>query len=266
MNKLIIGQKPIGIFDSGAGGLTIARAVKSLFPNQPIIYFGDSLHLPYGDKSENVLSKLTSDVMTFFESQNVGLVLVACNSASSVLELVQDKMSFTFPIVDVISPVISLFKQSRKTNPKVLLVGTRKTIRSNIYQKKLPNDIQLHAVEAPLLAPLVEDGLAQTDISNAIVKHYVKPHSKNMYDYCILGCTHYPLLVRDFESALGKSCEVLDIPKLVAAYLEQRLDTAQNANKEYITDRFYCTDITEFLIKQAQVFFGQEIKLELVSL
>jgi len=257
-------HKPIGIFDSGVGGLAIASAVKSLLPGHPIVYFGDSLHMPYGDKSEEILIRLTSRVIDFFIQKEVGAVLVACNSASTVLNEVKKKMGEPFPILDVVEPIVSYFR-SHSGIARALLVGTRKTIRSGIYQNKLPNNVDLFALETPLLAPLVEDGLSNTSISMALVGHYLKVVENENFEYCILGCTHYPLLEREFKHLLGANCKVLNVPSIVARYLQKHLKL-NPLREETQRDTFFCTDKTDFLIAQSKLFFGHEVDLEKVTI
>lgn len=258
-------QKPIGIFDSGAGGLAIASAVKSLLPGHPIVYFGDSLHMPYGDKSEEILIRLTSRVIDFFIQKEVGAVLVACNSASTVLNEVKKKMGDPFPILDVIEPIVSYFRLNSGITTRALLVGTRKTIRSGVYQKKMPKNVDLFALETPLLAPLVEDGLSNTSISMDLVGHYLKVVENKNFEYCILGCTHYPLLEKEFKHLLGSNCEVLNIPSIVAGYLQKSLKLKPMEEKTK-RDQFFCTDKTDFLIAQSKLFFGHEVDLEKVTI
>ena len=185
----------IGIFDSGVGGLTVARAVMKQIPGYDIVYFGDTAHTPYGTKSAETVIGYTINNIEFLLSQGAELIVIACNTASSVATA-RVLERFSVPIFEVITPAVELAVQTSK-NLNFGIIGTRATITSGIYEKKIIENqpqARVYSAACPLLVPLVEEGWLNKAETAMIVKKYLQPLKTRQIDTLILGCTHYPLL------------------------------------------------------------------------
>uniref|UniRef100_UPI0039A5B9B3 glutamate racemase n=1 Tax=Ornithobacterium rhinotracheale TaxID=28251 RepID=UPI0039A5B9B3 len=261
-------NRPIGIFDSGVGGLTTAREIKNLFPNESIIYFGDSKHLPYGNKSKEVIIQYSKDITQFLIDQNCKVIIVACNTASSnALKEIQEVASQNnVPVLDVITPVAE--KAAYGFYQKMGVIATKATVNSGVYKKrirKFNKHIQVQELATPLLVPVIEEDVMRSDISKAVLAHYLSNKKLKDIDSIILGCTHYPLIEREIENYFQGTVKVIDSPLIVAHTLKEILtkkgiENEINAQGEY---RFYVSDITKNFQKLAKKFFGNKISLEL---
>lgn len=189
----------IGLFDSGIGGLNVLKEFIKKYPNQEYYYYGDTLNLPYGDKTKEELEKLSLKMLTFFENIKVDLIIIACGTVSSnCYEFLKQKTSI--PILDIISPTIKYLK--KKNFNKVLLLGTKRTIESHIFKKNIPSIIEL---STPKLVPMIESDI----LENEVIKNYL--HEYQDIDALVLGCTHYPLLKNEFLKYLKKDVEIIDM-------------------------------------------------------
>lgn len=206
--KTIYDPRPIGVFDSGIGGLTVVRQIMSLLPHETIVYFGDTARIPYGTKSEETVRRFALEDSFFLLEKDVKLIVVACNTASAVAV---DLLEQTMPVkvIGMIQPgVEAAIKYS--LNKKVGVIGTAATIRSNAYQREIVNqhpNIQVFSTACPLFVPLVEEGLMEDEATYLIGRRYLQPLIENNIDALILGCTHYPLLkntlrriIRDYSA------------------------------------------------------------------
>jgi glutamate racemase len=197
-----ISAKPIGIFDSGVGGLTVARSIRKELPNEDIIYFGDTARVPYGNKSRETIIRFSKEIMEFMMSRKVKMVVVACNTASS-FSLANLQRSYPIPVVGVIKPGV---KEARRLsrNGKVGVIGTKSTISSRAYEKELARSAgrsySLYARSCPLFVPLVENKLVRDQVTYRVAEKYLKPLRGKKIDTLILGCTHYPIL----KTVIGK--------------------------------------------------------------
>jgi glutamate racemase len=205
-------MKPIGIFDSGIGGLTVVKEFMRQLPEEDIIYLGDTAHLPYGTKSAATITRFTLENILFLLKQNVKFIVIACNTASSVaLDAVSHH--FHIPIIGVIQPGVREAINATKTGC-IGVVGTRATIKSKAYEtqiKKMNPSIQVISQACPLFVPLVEEGWFNHPETIAIAKRYIRPlrEKGRKMDVLILGCTHYPLLKLVIRKVLGKNIRLL---------------------------------------------------------
>ena len=258
-------KKPIGIFDSGIGGLTIAKAVTDLLPNEQIIYFGDTAHLPYGDKSPQLIQSFATQITThLLERENCKAIVVACNTASATsYEFLRDHYKGDVPIINVIDPIIEAIVADTEIS-KVGLIATKTTVESGVYQEKLtrrkPN-IQFEVLATPLLAPMIEEGFGNDEISQAVISNYIKT-LKNI-DALILGCTHYGLIKEEINQFFKHEIKLFDSGKILAQKLKNILDheglLAEKKNKQ---NRFFVSDYTESFEKSTRLFYSEQLNLE----
>ena len=259
-------EKPIGIFDSGIGGLTVARAVKNLLPNENIIYFGDTAHLPYGDKSAAAIQSYTVKICDLLIKQQCKVILIACNSASSAAyQLAKEYVGSKAKVINVIDPVISYLGETFE-NKTIGLIGTKRTVRSNVYQKKLDKlnkNIQLRSLATPLLAPMIEEGYFNNTISEQIIQNYISDPSLFDIEALVLGCTHYPLIKNQINDFYKGKVEVIDSSHIVASYLKAHLDK-NDLHREADTNfnKFFVSDYTHSFAEATRIFFNEEVNLE----
>ena len=220
----------IGLFDSGIGGLNVLKEIIKKYPHEEYYYYGDTLNLPYGDKSIAELKKLSLKMLKFFENLKVDLIIIACGTISSNCYNYLKKIS-KIPIMDIISPTIDYLKE--KEFKKILLLGTKRTISSHIFKKKIGNIIEL---ATPELVPMIESNV----IKNDIIKNYLDSY----YDIeaLVLGCTHYPLLKNNFLNYLNPNVQVIDM----GVCLVSKLDLEE---KSAFKVCLYFTKIDEILKK-----------------
>ncbi len=273
---------PIGIFDSGIGGLTVARAACDLLPNESILYFGDTAHLPYGEKSPELIRKYSTRIALHLVNSGCKAIVVACNSASSnALRQVVDAVGESIPVIDMVHPVVEAICSEESSesvsdcNKKVGLIGTRATISSGLYKSAVEalnqtrgSSIDLISRPTPLLASAIEEGFYNDTIPGAVLEAYLEDGYFSEVDSMILGCTHYPLVRDEVMSMLPKSVEVIDSPKIVALALKSKLENLGllNADSAVSSNRFQVSDLTENFRLGAQRFFSSDIDLEEVVL
>ena len=194
-------KNPIGIFDSGIGGLTIAHAIKKKLPNESLIYFGDTKHLPYGEKSEQAIKDYSLKIADFLKNNNCKAIIIACNSASSVAYYHIKKNVNSVPIYNVIDPIIS-FISIKYFNKKIGVIGTKATIQSGVYKNKIlekNSSLKVASLETPLLAPMIEEGFFNQEISSTIIKNYLNDEKLDEINVLVLACTHYPLIQNEIK-------------------------------------------------------------------
>ena len=264
---LMSASAPIGIFDSGIGGLTVAKAVKELLPNEQIIYFGDTLHLPYGEKSANSIRRYATEISAFLKSKNCKAVLIACNSASSVaLDVTRNNLDTETILLNVIDPLTNYVKKNFE-HSTVGVIGTKATINSRVYQNKLREHCQVKALSTPLLAPMIEQGFINNKISSTIIEEYLNNHALEGIKALLLGCTHYPMIHNEIDRVYKNSVTVLDSNIWIALELKKQLLAinmlAENQNN---ADEFYVSDKTDSFERSTRFFFGQTVELKEVKL
>lgn len=221
--------QPIGMFDSGVGGLTVMRQIMRALPGQPIVYFGDTARVPYGNKSPDTITRYSIENVNFLMSHHIKLLVIACNTASSCSEEKLREL-FDIPIVGVIEPASN--KAVKATiNGRIAVLGTRATIQSGAYQRaihrQLPGAI-VTALACPLFVPLVEERFISHAAASLIVKEYLAPLHKQQCDTVVLGCTHYPLLRTLIENELGRHVTIVDSAVTCAEQVAELLGTAQS--------------------------------------
>jgi glutamate racemase len=261
-------MKPIGIFDSGIGGLTVARAIAESLPGSPIVYFGDTAHLPYGEKSGDLIRRYASRITEELLTMGCGAIVIACNSASTnALEVVREVAGPEVPVIDVVSPVVhqvaSTFQEGR-----IGIIGTRATIASGWYQRLLEAEgFEVVAKATPLLASAIEEGFHEGSVSSALVEAYLGGTEFSEIDALILGCTHYPLIAEQIAAQLPDGVKIIDSATAVAVSLRNSMSSGPVAEQQTTTftqvdQRFLVSDLTQSFARGAQRFFGDRIELE----
>lgn len=237
----------IGVFDSGVGGLTVMREIARVLPYQDILYFGDIAHTPYGSKSPYMIKEFAKRIVEFLQRQGVKLIVVACNTVSSVA-LDELKKEFSIPLLGVIEPGVKKALNVTK-NFRIGVIGTEATIRSGAYQralKMLKKDAKIYAKACPLFVPLVEEGWCNGMITREIARRYLSPLLRKKIDTLILGCTHYPLLKDTLRKVVGEDVELVDASIPVAEEVKEivkREKILKNEGKP--SYKFFVTDAPE---------------------
>ena len=261
-------KQPIGIFDSGIGGLTVAYAVKNALPDESLIYFGDTAHLPYGDKSTAAIQAYAVKICDVLLRQDCKIILIACNSASSAAyHLSKEYVGSKAKVINVIDPVVSYVGEyfAGKT---IGVIGTKRTINSNVYQKKidkLGKNIHLKTLATPLLAPMIEEGFYDNSVSDQIIHQYLSDSKLDGIEALILGCTHYPLIKRQITEFYNNVVQVIDSSDIVAAYLKAYLvknNLLNESSSEKSTDKFFVSDYTRSFAESTKIFFKESVNLE----
>ena len=260
---------PIGIFDSGIGGLTIAHAIKKKLPEESIIYFGDTEHLPYGEKSNEAIQNFVKKITRFLKKKGCKAIIIACNSASSVAAEIVRKEAENIITFDVIQPVIDkIIKEDLKSN--IGIIGTKATIQSGIYNdiiKKSYGKAQVSSLATPLLAPMIEEGFIHEEISHTIISNYLSNDKLKNIDQLILACTHYPLIYNEIKTYYKGRVDVIDSANIVAKHIAKSLNNMNLlTNKQFCEDHFYVSNYTREFEKSAKFFFKENLKLEEVNL
>ena len=260
-------HQPVGIFDSGIGGLTVANAIRKRLPHEALIYFGDTAHLPYGDKSEAAIQAYSIRIADFLLQNGCKVLVIACNSASSAAyDLLKEYVRNEVQIINVIDPMVT-WVSAHYGNKSTGLIGTKRTVQSGIYKRKLRElnpSVDLHSLATPLLAPMIEEGYHHNKISHDLIEEYLsKPELANIAAL-ILACTHYPLIKEEIATFYQNRVDVLDSSELVALALEEHIRSKNLLNDATPpTHRFYVSDYTE---AATRIFFGEQIQLQLQKL
>ena len=262
MNQKINSDSPIGIFDSGLGGLTVLQELKNNLPNENYIYFGDTAHLPYGSKSNINIIEYSRKIAAFLVSKNVKAIVIACNSASSVAVNSIKKIT-NIPIFEVITPAATHAIQNTKTK-HIGIMGTYATINSNIYKKTIQNinsEIHVSQFACPLLVPIIEEGLENSNIAQEVVELYLKPMVSDTLDTIILGCTHYPILSNTLHTVLSNKIKLISSGKPLSKSLLNYLRKREYLNKSLNPKmHFYVSDSPEKFKTLGSRFFKDSIE------
>ncbi len=262
--KEVLSNKPIGIFDSGVGGLTVANAVHKAFPNEQIVYFGDTAHLPYGDKSADAIRYYSIKISKFLLEQECKMIIIACNSASSaayevLLDFFKEKCIF----INVVDPLVkAVIDRGFK---KVGVIATKATVRSKIYKHKieaLNQNVLVNQLATPLLVPMIEEGFYNDEISDSVLNKYLGDKRFKDIDALLLACTHYPLIKKEIKDFFDQKIEVLDSTDVVVDeikhYLLKNDLENEQAKKENL---FYVSDFTKSFEETTKIFFSEKIEL-----
>jgi len=257
-----INDRPIGVFDSGLGGLTVLRALMEKFPHESFIYLGDTARVPYGNKSKNTISKYSNEIVDFLLAKDVKAIVVACNTVSA-LALPKLKSKLSIPVMGVIEPGVKAAYHITKNN-NIGIIGTLGTIHSAAYEiqlKRMNSDLEVNSQACPLLVPLAEEGWMEEKIVKDILLHYLTPLIKKEIDTIILGCTHYPVFSSIMEEILGQTIQLIDSPKEVATTFFELLNSMNYLSKNKLPGKLSCfvTDKTKSVHGIAGRFLGSDI-------
>ena len=241
---------PIGVFDSGVGGLTVMREISRNLPCENIIYFGDTARVPYGSKSQNNVIRFSRQIIRFLESKQVKAIVIACNTASALaLDTVQQE--FDLPILGVVIPGARAAVEATH-NRKVGVVGTDATVQSGMYTKvirKMAPDITVLEKACPLFVPLVEEGFKEHHVTQEIIEYYLDSMRKTGIDAMILGCTHYPLLRSKIRTFMGEKIQIVNPAYETAMDLKKLLKEQgrehDGTTEEHSRYEFYVSDAAE---------------------
>ena len=253
-------NQPIGIFDSGMGGLTVVKEVIKLLPNEDIVYFGDTARVPYGPKSQDTIIRFSIENILFLLGHKVKIIIIACNTSSSVALHIAER-NFKVPILGVIKPgAIEAVRVTK--NKKIGIIGTRTTIKSGAYKKeikKISEDIKVYGESCPLFVPLVEEGWLKEPVSEEIARCYLAPFRKLGVDTIVLGCTHYPLLKPLIKKVVGNGISLVDSAQQVArqakeVLAQQGLTANRKTGRAKI--KFFVSDEPENFSVQGRKFLG----------
>lgn len=263
----MICDQPIGIFDSGIGGLTVAAAIKNLLPNETLVYFGDTAHMPYGDKSRELIQTYATRITDFLIAEkNCKAIVIACNTASAAAyETLRDQHKGSVPVINVIDPMVEAIIANEHIK-KVGIIATKTTVGSGVYQEKIERrkpSLAFSALATPLLASMIEEGFVSDNISNAVVQRYLSDPALDGIDALVLACTHYPLIKKEINDYFNGKVQILDSAEIVAAKLKWILEkeNLQCVNKSG-EDHFYISDFTTSFERATKIFFLEKIKLE----
>lgn len=252
-------KKPIGVFDSGVGGLTVVKELIHQLPSEDIIYFGDTARVPYGIKSKETVIRFSIENILFLLKQDVKLICVACNTVSS-LALPVIKNHFRIPLVGVITPAVREAAYATQ-NKRIGVIGTAGTIKSRTYEneiRQLDPSIKVVAVACPLFVPFVEEGWLGGSAVLEVARTYLKPLKDTKVDTVILGCTHYPLLRPVIKQVLGSQVTLIDSAKQVSMEIKEILSGERQLNgSRRGRHKFYVSDNPEWFSALAKRFLGR---------
>ncbi|MCK4738421.1 MAG: glutamate racemase [Deltaproteobacteria bacterium] len=261
---------PIGIFDSGIGGLTVLSELIKQLPNEGTLYLGDTARVPYGAKSKETITEYSREIASFLENQGIKLLIVACNTASAFAVETLTK-ELTIPVIGVIEPGARAAVESSKTK-RIGVIGTESTIRANAYHdgiKAIDNDIEVFQKACPIFVPLAEEGWTSNEVTKLTAKRYLTEMTKKDIDVLVLGCTHYPLLKEAVASVMGSNVSLVCSADATARKVSKTLiENNIEVKKEDSTPirKFFITDSKERFERVGESFFGSKINAELVKL
>lgn len=255
-------KRPIGVFDSGLGGLTVVKELMDQLPGEDIVYFGDTARIPYGTRSKATVEKYSSQCIEFLHTQDVKMVVVACNTVSSCcLDVLKSK--FHMPIVGVIEPGAEAAIAATK-NKNIGIIGTEGTISSGAYETALLKrdpTLLLHSRACSLFVPIVEEGWSDTEVAYLTAKKYLSNMRDQKIDTLILGCTHFPLLTNVIQRVMGDDVTLVDPAKGTVLLVEQLLAKKNmlNVNKDLGKSKFFVSDFGQKFEQIGSSFLNQNI-------
>lgn len=253
-------NRPIGVFDSGLGGLTAVRELEAILPDEKIVYFGDTGRVPYGTRGRDVIRRYTEDDCAFLERHDVKMIIAACGTVSSVAgDIIHSR---AVPAVDVVEPTARAAVAATK-NSKIGIIGTAATVKSGSYAKvieALLPEAQVFAQECPMLVPLVENGWIGEDdkIAALAVERYLEPLKKEGIDTLILGCTHFPLLVPHIAAYLGENVSLISAGAAAAKAAAKILERNEALSEGVGGTQFFVSDKGQNFKAVAKTFLGRE--------
>jgi len=263
-------NQPVGLFDSGVGGLTVAGAIKRLLPHEDIIYFGDIAHLPYGDKSAESVKYYSQKISEFLIEKKCKVILIACNTASAqAYETVKELVGEKAIVLNVVDPVIDYLVENDKKG-KVGIIGTKGTIGSSVYKNKISArmpDLDVVSLATSLFVPMIEEGYIFDDISNAIIRSYLSKSEISDISTLILACTHYPIIKNQIHKYYDFNVDIIDSAQTAATQLRTVLESKNLLNnKEKPEYKYFVSDYTPSFKLISKMFLEDEINLEKLDL
>jgi glutamate racemase len=254
-------NRPIGVFDSGVGGLTVVAGIRARLPKESLLYLGDTARVPYGTKSPEVVRRYAINCTRFLVDQGAKFLVVACNTASAyAVDTVRE--TFDLPVVGVVEPGAEMAAEATR-NGKVGIIGTEGTIASHSYQRalaRLSPDTEVLAAACPLLVPLAEEGMIEHAATRMLAEEYLRPLLNQSIDTLVLGCTHYPLLRSLLQEVTGPEVRIIDSATAVARAVETSLVKHGLASSEHaIEDRFFATDVSQRVLRVGREFLGADL-------
>lgn len=224
---------PIGVFDSGVGGLTVAREIMRNLPNEKIVYFGDTARVPYGSKSKHTVVRYSRQIVRFLQTQNVKAIVIACNTASALaLDTIEKEIDI--PIIGVVKPGAAMAIETTKNN-RIGVIATQSTIKSNLYPTLIREsnpEITVYGKACPLFVPLVEEGWTKDPVTEEVARRYLEELMEKDIDTLILGCTHYPLLRHLLQGVVGEHVSLVNPAYETALSLKRMLQDLDLENAE----------------------------------
>ena len=257
-----IPNSPIGVFDSGLGGLTVLKSLEKILPNESFIYFGDTAHVPYGTKSAEMVTLYSKHIMDFFIKHKIKAVVIACNTASAVA-FQHLKNIYDIPLFDVVTPSVEYSIKITK-NKKIGVLGTYSTIQSEAYKrmfKDLGDSCSVQEISCPLFVPIIEEGWADSPIARDIAGIYLHDFTNSNIDTLILGCTHYPIMANTIQALLPSKIKLVYSGETVgyklAAYLERK--NCVNSSDVSSSVQFFVTDYPQKFDELGSRFLGRKL-------
>jgi glutamate racemase len=266
-----VNNSPIGIFDSGIGGLTVAKAISALLPNEQLIYYGDTAHMPYGEKSKELIQTYATRITDFLlNEKKCKTIVIACNTASAAAyEQLRDAFKGKIPVINVIDPMIEAVIADDNIK-HVGVIATKTTVNSGIYQEKFTRrkpSLKYSVLATPLLASMIEEGFYNNNISHAVLEKYLSDPELNGIDALVLACTHYPLIKNEIAKHYHNKIKIFDSAEVVAHKLKYILEKENRiADSRAGNDIFYVSDYTKSFEHTTNIFYGKEIHLDLCKL
>ncbi len=254
-------HRPVGIFDSGLGGLTVVKAIRKQVPGEDLVYFGDTARIPYGSKSKDTIIHYTRQIIRFLiQKEKVKVLVVACNT-SSAWALREIRREFDIPILGVINPGAQAAVEVTR-NGRIGVIGTEGTIYSGAYPDaihSLDPRLKVYTQACPLLVPLVEEGKLSGLVTETVAKEYLRPLLRSRVDTLLLGCTHYPLLKQTLKKIAGSKVRIVDSAEETAKSLKLNLEAYGAGSSGRGSAKFYVSDLSRKFKEHAQRFLGRHI-------
>jgi len=256
-------EKPIGVFDSGIGGLTVVKHLSTVLPTEHIVYFGDTARVPYGSKSNSTVIDYSIQNTNFLLHKNVKVVVVACNTASSIA-ISELQKKFSVPVIGVILPGAQMAVNQTKTG-KIGVIGTRATINNKAYSKaikNIKNDMKVFEKACPLFVPLAEEGWTHHRATHEIAEEYLKELREKEIDTLVLGCTHYPILFDVIQEVIGSNVRLIDSGIATAEVVKTEIHKLklETNHKDHPNLDLFVSDIPTKFQEVAELFLGKAVK------
>lgn len=256
------GREPIGVFDSGIGGLTVAAALRRLLPSEPVFYIGDTARVPYGTKTQRTVERYSIEISGLLLAEGAKVIVVACNTASA-LAVPRLKQLFRAPIQGVLLPGAEAAVQATRSG-RIGVIGTRATIASGAYERAIHSEapeVQVISQACPLLVPLIEEGMFDDPITFQVLERYLGPLVAGGVDTLVLGCTHYPLAKEAIQRVVGPDVSLVDSAENCALAVKRLLEQKQIASPPSELGRLdvALTDATEGFLRTAERALGLQI-------